>query len=167
MAPQFEENITRFARAFLPIMHIFHNLAGQVVKLTDFSLAQYRVLMLVHRRGSMSVNQLKESLNIAQSTASGMIDRLVQQKHLYRRKHPHDRRVTLFKLTPKTEKKLQEHLSSMENIYRNILEPLTPAEQRQLVESFETILALLQKSAGEPPVLQQNQPLLDTDKPGK
>jgi DNA-binding MarR family transcriptional regulator len=140
---------TRLAQAFLPIMHMFHHLAGEVVKLTDFSLAQYRVLMLVYRHGSLSISELKTRLNIAQSTASEMIDRLVHQKFLYREKDTRDRRITLFSLTPRSEKLIQQHLASITNIYHEILEPLSDKEQEKLVTGFETILKLLQKSQAD------------------
>lgn len=139
----------RLAQAFLPIMHMFHRLAGEVVKLTDFSLAQYRVLMLVYRHGSLSISELKTRLNIAQSTASEMIDRLVNQKFLYREKDTRDRRITLFSLTPRSEKLIQQHLASITNIYQEILEPLSEQEQEKLVTGFETILKLLQKSQAD------------------
>ncbi len=136
----------RLSQAFLPIMHIFHHLAGEVVKLTDFSLAQYRVLMLVYRHGSLSIGELKNYLNIAQSTASEIVDRLVHQKVLHKEKDARDRRVTLFSLTPGSKKIIQQHLASITNIYREILEPLSEQEQEKLVAGFETILKLLQKS---------------------
>ncbi len=139
------QNISRLSQAFIPMMHIFHNLASEVVKLTDFSLAQYRVVMLVYRHGSMSINELKQALNIAQSTASEMIDRLVQQKVLQKKVDRTDRRLTLFTLTSTTRRKIDRHFSSISNIYHKILSPLNSAEQKQLLEAFETILALLQK----------------------
>ncbi|MFZ0388939.1 MAG: MarR family transcriptional regulator [Calditrichia bacterium] len=147
MSDELKIRIDRFSRAFLPIMHMFHNLAGEVVKLTDFSLAQYRVLMLVFRRGSVSVNQLKNNLNIAQSTASEMLDRLVKQGFLNRSKDPADRRLTLFSLSAKADQVLHDHLSSIGNIYQNVLSPLETAEQEQLVAAFEQVMNLMQKSA--------------------
>ena len=139
------KNVSRLSQAFIPIMHIFHNLAGEVVKLTDFSLAQYRVIMLVYRHGSMSINDLKKALNIAQSTASEMIDRLVQLKALKKNADPSDRRITLFTLTFSSKRKIEQHLSSIGNIYNKILTPLSDQEQKKLLEAFETILYLLQK----------------------
>lgn len=138
-------NISRLSQAFIPMMHIFHNLAGEVVKLTDFSLAQYRVIMLVYRHGSMSINDLKRALNIAQSTASEMIDRLIQQRALKKQINPADRRITLFTLTPTSRRKIEQHLSSIGNIYHKILTPLSAQEQKKLLEAFDTILYLLQK----------------------
>ncbi len=146
-----QNNIFRLGNAFLPIMHVFHQLAGEVVRLTDFSLAQYRLLMLVFRYEPLSVNELKKNLNIAQSSASEMINRLVRQKLLHREKDPADRRITRISLTPRTRKILQNHTASMQNIYRKILDPLTPKEQLQLVQAFETILVLLQKDKPQNP----------------
>lgn len=145
----------RLSRAFLPMMHIFHHMAVDVVKLTDFSLAQYRVLMLVYNQGSMSINELSANLNIAQSTASEMIDRLVNQKILRKKKHPQDRRITLFTLTPKSQKIIMRHLASISRIYEKLLDPLTPAEQEKLVTGFETILELLQKSRSKNHIYKQ------------
>jgi DNA-binding MarR family transcriptional regulator len=138
-------NVSRLGQTFIPMMHIFHNLAGEVVKLTDFSLAQYRVIMLVYRHGSMSINDLKQALNIAQSTASEMIDRLVWLKALKKETDPSDRRITLFTLTPSSRRKIEQHLSSIGNIYHKILTPLSGQEQKELLEAFETVLNLLQK----------------------
>jgi DNA-binding MarR family transcriptional regulator len=140
------KNISRLSRAFIPMMHIFHNLASEVVKLTDFSLAQYRVIMLVYRYDSMSINDLKQTLNIAQSTASEMIDRLVRQKALKKQINPADRRITMFTLTPLARRKIDQHLASIGNIYHKILTPLGNQEQKKLLDAFETILSLLQKN---------------------
>ena len=98
-----EENIDRLAKIFPGIMHFFHNIAGQVSRVGEFSLAQYRVLMLLYSRGSLNINELKNELGIAQSSASGMIDRLMAQELVIRDKLPTDRRITVLKLTNKAE----------------------------------------------------------------
>ncbi|RKY83588.1 hypothetical protein DRQ09_09845, partial [candidate division KSB1 bacterium] len=138
-----DENLERFYNAFIPVMHLFHNLAIEVSKGAEFSLAQYRVLMLVHQKGSISVKELKSKLNIAQSTASEMMERLVKQNLLYREKDPKDRRVTLFKLTNKTRKILQNQKTSVIEVLRKTLEPLNEKERKSLIEAFETISNLL------------------------
>lgn len=145
MASKFEEMLERFSNAFIPMMHFFHNLANEASRGADFSLAQYRVLMLVKHRGAMSINDLQRQLNTAQSTASEMVERLVQQNLLLREKDPNDRRITLFKLSQKAAKILDRRKHVMDDCYRNVLEPLSPDEQRELVEAFETIVRIIQK----------------------
>jgi DNA-binding MarR family transcriptional regulator len=137
--------LERFSNAFIPMMHFFHNIASEASKGADFTLAQYRVLMLVKHRGAMSINELRNQLNIAQSTASEMVDRLVQQNLLLREKDLTDKRITLFKLSKKAEKILERRRDLMEDCYRKVLEPLSAGEQIELVEAFETILEIIQK----------------------
>ena len=138
-------NLERFSNAFIPMMHFFHNIASEASKGADFSLAQYRVLMLVRHRGAMSINDLRNQLNTAQSTASEMVDRLVQQNLLLREKDVKDKRITLFKLSKKAEKILERRKDIMEDCYRKVLEPLSQQDQEELVASFETILKIIQK----------------------
>lgn len=135
--------LERFSKAFIPMMHFFHNIASEASKGADFTLAQYRVLMLVKHRGAMSINDLHNQLNIAQSTASEMVERLVQQNLLLRDKDPSDKRITLFKLSKKAEKILERRKNLMQDCYRKVLEPLSPDEQIELVEAFETILRII------------------------
>lgn len=137
--------IERFSNAFIPMMHFFHNIASEASRGADFTLAQYRVLMLVKHRGAMSINELRNQLHIAQSTASEMVDRLVQQNLLLREKYPTDKRITLFTLSKKAEKILERRKDMMQDCYRKVLEPLSPDERIELVEAFETILKIINK----------------------
>ncbi len=145
MDQEFENNLERFSNAFIPMMHFFHNIASEASKGADFSLAQYRVLMLVNHRGAMSINDLHNQLKIAQSTASEMVDRLVQQSLLLREKDSKDKRITLFKLSKKAETIIEQRKNIMEDCYRKVLEPLGPDEQIELVEAFEAIVRIIQK----------------------
>jgi DNA-binding MarR family transcriptional regulator len=138
-------NLERFSNAFIPMMHFFHNIASEASKGADFTLAQYRVLMLVRHREAMSINDLRNQLRIAQSTASEMVDRLVQQSLLLKEKDLKDKRITLFKLSKKGEKILERRKDIMKDGYRKVLEPLTDNEQIELVEALETIVKIIQK----------------------
>jgi DNA-binding MarR family transcriptional regulator len=138
-------NLERFSNAFIPMMHFFHNIASEASKGADFTLAQYRVLMLVRHREAMSINDLRNQLRIAQSTASEMVDRLVQQSLLLKEKDLKDKRITLFKLSKKGEKILERRKDIMKDGYRKVLEPLTDDEQIELVEALETIVKIIQK----------------------
>jgi DNA-binding MarR family transcriptional regulator len=135
----------RFIEAVIPMMHFFHNLAGSMSRGTDFSLAQYRVLMLVNHRGPMTINALRINLNVAQSTASEMVERLVQVKMLVREKSPTDRRVTIFKLTPKAEKMIADQLKNSGEGFKKVLDPFTESEKEEFIQAVETIHRLIQR----------------------
>lgn len=137
-----QDNLQRLAKAFPPVMHLFHHLAGEFSKIGEFTLAQYRVLMLVYHRGPMSIKTLMRQLNIAQSSASGMVDRLVQQGLLQLQKDPADKRVTVFELSAPARLLLKKRMNAMKQVYRKVLEPLDAAQQEELISAFETILRL-------------------------
>jgi|OpeIllAssembly_1097287.scaffolds.fasta_scaffold1264226_1 DNA-binding MarR family transcriptional regulator len=145
MKKQTNQLVQELALTFPPIMHLFHHLAGQVSKLGDFSLAQYRVLMLVHHLGPMSVSDLKSRLNIAQSSASEMVDRLVRLKLLRRETSTVDHRVTLFRLSDSAAQLLEQRKADMHQVYQQLLQPLSMEEQEELVEAMKVIVRLTRK----------------------
>jgi DNA-binding MarR family transcriptional regulator len=140
-----DQNIERLAKIFPGIMHFFHNIAGQVSRVGEFTLAQYRVLMLLFTRGALNINALKDELRIAQSSASGMIDRLMAQDLVIREKLPSDRRVTVLKLTPKAEKIIKTRMQMMTEVYRKILQDFSSEEGAILLDSLEKISEILQQ----------------------
>ncbi len=124
-------------------MHRMHHLAMSVSKASEYSLPQMRVLMLVRLRGKMTISELMQYLNTAQSTASEMVERLVQQEMLIRSKDEHDRRRTVFRLSGKAEALLNQQTQAMQQVYQNLLSPFSDADQERLVKAFETIHELL------------------------
>ena len=142
MNPNYSEKIDRFAKAILPLMHFFHNLMLDASKDATFSLPQYRVIMLLFRSGPLSISELKSQLKIAQSTASEMAERLVQQGLLKREKSPVDRRKTLYQLTGKARRQISSHKTTMRERLDSVLESFHGEEQEQLIHAFEEIAHL-------------------------
>ncbi len=135
----------RFTNTFTPIMHFFHSVALEASKEAEFSLPQYRMLMLLLHKGAMGVPELRQELGIAQSSVSEMAEKLVQQNLLIREKDDKDRRRTIFHLTSKAMKLLEERKNAITHCCESILKPLAPDEQKQFVEAFELIHAFIQK----------------------
>jgi DNA-binding MarR family transcriptional regulator len=140
MSESTRSNARRLDDLMVPLMHLMHRFTTQVSKAEDFTLAQHRVLMMLCHSGPMTVKQLQESLSIAQSTASEMIDRLVRQEWLVKRKHPDDRRITVFTLSGKAERLLKAKKANRIKVHERILEPLTEKEQVKFLESIRMIL---------------------------
>jgi DNA-binding MarR family transcriptional regulator len=145
MAKQLDKNIQKLGSIFPEIQRFFHNLSVEVSKTGDFTIAQYRVLSLMSHFGKMTVNDLKNHLNIAQSSASGIVDRLEQIHLLKRSISSTDKRVTELELTAKAKKILSQKVESMDNVYRKILESLDEDGQNEFINSFEKLLILVHK----------------------
>ena len=106
-------------------------------------MAQYRLLMLLTDKGPMTVSEFKRYMGIAQSTASELISRLVDQGYVTKKKAEDDRRKTIFELAPKAKQVLSRRHKEMEMIYQKVLDPLSEQDQLKLIEAFETIAELL------------------------
>ncbi|HGY57242.1 MAG TPA: MarR family transcriptional regulator [Caldithrix abyssi] len=143
--PKEDRNIQRLSEAFPPVMHFFHHMAGQVSKIGEYSLAQYRVLMLLHHHERMTVGDLHHALNTAQSTASEMVNRLVKQGLVERERDPDDGRRTVLKLSPGAKKDLLNRMEAMTEVYREILRNFSREEQEELIHSLEEIARILNK----------------------
>lgn len=145
------EYSARFSKAFTPIMHFFHSVALEASKEAEFSLPQYRMLMLLLHKGAMGVPELQKELGNAQSSVSEMAEKLVQQNLLLRVKDERDRRRTIFHLTTRAVKLLEERKDAIQHCCDSILSPLSTNEQQQFVEAFELILNFIQKIKNQLP----------------
>jgi DNA-binding MarR family transcriptional regulator len=68
--------------------------------MTDMTVAQLRVLLLLHTDGETRMSSIAGTLGIAVSTATGIIDNLVKKELVLRRADPEDRRVVICALSP-------------------------------------------------------------------
>ena len=145
MANRTEKNMQKLAVIFPQIQRFFHNISIEVSRTGQFTIAQYRVLSLLDHIGKMTVNDLKKNLNIAQSSASGLVDRLEQLGLIKRNPGEKDKRVTELKLTAKAKRILRKKNDSMDGVYRNILEQLNYNDQKLFVDSFTNLMNLIEK----------------------
>ena len=140
-----DKNIQKLAFIFPQIQRFFHNVSIEVSKTGSFTIAQYRALTLLEHFGKMTVNDIKKHLNIAQSSASGLVERLEQLDMVKRNPGEKDKRVTELTLTAKAKKIMQKKITSMDEVYKNILEPLSGGDQKSFLQSFENMLKLVKK----------------------
>jgi DNA-binding MarR family transcriptional regulator len=141
MTDRTKRNARRLDELMAPMMQIMHRFTAEMSKCEDFTLAQHRALMMVCHAGTMTVKQFQENLCIAQSTASEMVERLVQHGWLIKNKDPEDRRNTVFSLSEKADRFRKEKEAARVQILEKALEPLTGEEQMKFLESFEMLLS--------------------------
>ena len=67
---------------------------------SDMTVAQLRVLLLLHTDGPMRMSDIATHLGIALSTATGIIDKLVAKDKVVREANVDDRRQVICQLSP-------------------------------------------------------------------
>ena len=63
------------------------------------SMAQLHIMYTLQRTGEMTMSRLADVLNVSDSNATGLVDRLEERGFIERTRVPEDRRVVLVRLT--------------------------------------------------------------------
>ncbi len=111
----------------------------------DVSLAQYRVLVLVHGRGPQAMGDLAASLDVNPSTVTRVCDVLVEKRLIRRRTAPDNRRTVCAELTSRGRNLVDQVMERRRLLIEDALAAMTPQAQRQLARSLDEFAA----AAGE------------------
>ena len=93
---------------------------------------EFAVLHHLHQVGPLSQQELGGALQIDPSNLVGLLDALEADGLVVRPRDPTDRRRHLVGLTANGQKRLARAMLAVEQAEKNLLAPLSPAEQQQL-----------------------------------
>ena len=101
---------------------------------SDMTVAQLRVLLLLHTEGETRMSSIASTLGIAVSTATGIIDNLVKKDLVIRSADTGDRRVVICALSPSGQEIINriwaQGQSQMEKLLRGLsIEQLQKAKE--------------------------------------
>lgn len=103
------------------------------------SWQEVRVLRAVSRQECCPMSGLADMICLSLSSATGLIDRLVNKKLVKRDRSSEDRRVVQVELTEQGRELNEEAMAGPVGFSREILKGLTPDEQDALVSLFGKI----------------------------
>jgi DNA-binding MarR family transcriptional regulator len=107
-------------------------------KTSDLSRSELAVLRVL-ANGHATMSELTSSLGIACSSATGVVDRLVERGLAERARPDDDRRTVNVTLTRRGRHIHDAYTEDRINLGRGMLEPLDPAERRRLLALFRKI----------------------------
>ena len=92
------------------------------------SMAQVHIMYTVQRHGEMTMSQLADVLNVSDSNATGLVDRMAERGFVQRDRVPEDRRVVVVRVTEAGEQLLGEVDALSDEMFRSVLSRLDPAQ---------------------------------------
>ena len=92
------------------------------------SMAQLHVMNLLERHGEMPMSRLAEMIDVSDSNATGLIDRVEERGFVERIRVAADRRMVMVRLTPAGTHVLDEIEALREEILRRVLDQLDPKQ---------------------------------------
>jgi DNA-binding MarR family transcriptional regulator len=98
----------------------------------DVSLAQYRVLVLLDGRGTLTMSDLANSLDVNPSTVTRVCDLLVDKKLIRRKQAPNNRRTVCAELTARGKRLVDKVMTHREALIDDALTKMSPEAQRRL-----------------------------------
>jgi len=111
----------------------------------DVTMSQFKVLLLLQRKGTMRVSEIASALSVTQAVVTGLTDRLVHRGLIERIGDPHDRRVVMCRLTDEGNQMTGTLARSSLERGRKLLEVMTVEELRLLRETFEMAACVLER----------------------
>ncbi|MGB8828488.1 MAG: MarR family transcriptional regulator [Dehalococcoidales bacterium] len=109
--------------------------------MTDMTVAQLRVLLLLHTEGPSRMSSIAATLGIAVSTATGIIDNLVRKELVIRSADTEDRRVVICGLSPRGQEVINSIWIYGQLQMKKLLNGLSPEQLEKAKEVAEMLLA--------------------------
>ena len=115
------------------------------------SMAQLHIMVTLQRNGEMTMSQLADVLNVSDSNATGLIDRVEERGFIERYRVPTDRRIVLVRVTPAGEKMLDEVDALSDELLRSVLKRIPSAQLRGLAYAASALREALDSTVGPMP----------------
>lgn len=101
---------------------------------------QYSSMIKLNEHAELSQNHLGRLVGMDKATMQGVVRRLKARRLVDSRPHPGDARRTLLSLTADGQRVVSKLIVNGPAVSRETLKPLTPQEQRQLLDLLSKII---------------------------
>lgn len=105
----------------------------------DLTVPQILLLKTLIFQGPSSISDLAERLNLANSTVSGIVDRLERDGFVIRVRDETDRRIVFVQLTDRAEQFKEQVPQFHQKFLNELLQGIEEAKLRQMADSFQTL----------------------------
>jgi len=132
------ENTTRIIEASDKITKVFASMESFVSDI-NFSKPELLALEYVSKQKEITMSKLAKNLCIGFSTATSIIDRLIEKKLVIRERNHGDRRVVKVSLSKEGKKIVSKHQEQKIKSFKKMIEVLTENEQETFVSILDKI----------------------------
>jgi DNA-binding MarR family transcriptional regulator len=112
------------------------------------SMAQIHIMYTVQRHGEMTMSQLADVLNVSDSNATGLVDRMAERGFVQRDRVPTDRRVVVIRVTEAGEKLIEQIDALSDEILRSVLGRLEPGQLLSVGQAVADLRAAVDATVG-------------------
>ncbi len=114
------------------------------------SVTQIAALFQIRRKGTSSVSDIGDELQVTNPAASQLLERLVQQGLVARSEDPVDRRLKQIALTRRGDSLLREGLQARQKWLEELVKTMQPDEQAQVIAALDILIERAQELERSP-----------------
>ena len=138
--------IYNIAKLYPRLMRAMAHLRSAVDDTLDLTYNQYKALLTLSNAGLSTLNSFSHDLDVATSSASQMVERLVTMGLVERKQADGDRRSIVLKTSREGERLLEKIKENIVMRYQDLFRYLGPTEQANLAGAIHTIVRVLEKA---------------------
>ena len=105
----------------------------------NLTFPQAMVLTVLGEEGTMPISALAERTGSANSTISGVVDRLEKLDLAKRIRSTQDRRVIFVEATPRYQKLKEQALDSVNDYFSTLVKGISPKEREEILRALTTL----------------------------
>ena len=114
-------------------------MGGDRMRRAGVSFTHFHIVSLLDRHGEMPMSRLADMLDVSDSNASGVVDRLEERGYIERIRVPNDRRVVLVRATEAGQRMLTEAEVLKDEMVQNVLDRLDASQLERLALAVEDL----------------------------
>ncbi|NOY10474.1 MAG: MarR family transcriptional regulator [Spirochaetes bacterium] len=133
-----QENIVRFLKAMNRISRVFASMENSASD-TSLNKLELTTLEYISKEHDLIMSKLAGGLGIGLSTATGIIDRLIEKNLVTRERNHGDRRVVKVALSVKGEKIISGYQIQKKKAIEKMMNMLSEKEQEYFISILEKI----------------------------
>ena len=116
------------------------------------SMSHLHVMTMLERHGDLPMSRVAELLDVSDSNATGLIDRMEERGFVERVRHPDDRRVVLVRVSDHGRQILTDVEGLRDELLRRVLARLDDAQLKRLAAAVSDVQRALVEAASDDPL---------------
>lgn len=146
-----DTDVQEFGKLLTAMIRTFLSLERNEIFCCGVTMSQCSTLLAVGKKSKMTMNELSESMALATSTMTRVVDNLVRDGYIKRTQDDSDRRIVHVSLTEKGTELFQQIRRIYHEYHQRIVDNIPTSEIHSVVEA----LKLLKAAIAQTPLLDQ------------
>ena len=124
----------------------FQILEREQIKIHGFTSSQCYILLEIYKHQMLSINEISEKMRLDMSTITRIMNNLVRDELILRKRSVYDKRIVEAILTEKGKEIAQQLQKSIVNYYKGVISNLPRGHVREVMSAVELLVNALEKA---------------------